>query len=237
MKPAAPFQLKHQPAGRVSQRLAGGISLDHLIFYGGIALCLLVTALVILIPVRLNPSGVDASTTISATVSRHLGDFSLINCNGQSVTRSDLNGQFLIVNFVFTGCSLSCLRVNDRMAEIQQLVTNQNDVRLVSLTIDPASDTPQSLARFAARFNADTNRWLFLTGAQSTLHPLIEKTFLGPGKSELRGVVPGGFANTDRIALVDQHGEVRAMFNGLKSSVAREVGDKLAALRKESSQQ
>ena len=120
------------------------------------------------------------------------------------------------------------------MAEIQQLIADQNDVRLVSLTVDPLSDTPRTLATFAQRFQADTNRWFFLTGEKLVLYPLIEKSFLGPGQPNVGGV-PGGFANTDTIALVDQRGDVRAMFKGLKTSVAREVFENLAALRKETS--
>jgi cytochrome oxidase Cu insertion factor (SCO1/SenC/PrrC family) len=161
---------------------------------------------------------------------RHLADFTLTDRTGRTVTRADLTNLFLIVNCVFTSCSLSCRVVNERMAEIQGLVADQPHVRLVSLTVDPRTDTPSVLARFANGYRAETNRWLFLTGEKAGLYHLLQTSFVTPAK-ELVGVVPGGFADTDRIFLVDPRGEVRQAFNGLKPTTPREVVAALARLQ------
>ena len=97
---------------------------------------------------------------------RQLADFSLTDSTGRAVTREDMDGKILAVSFLFTGCGLTCPEVSQRMADIQRLTTNQPDVRLVSLTVDPRSDTPPVLAKWGARYGADTNRWLLLTGGQ-----------------------------------------------------------------------
>lgn len=123
---------------------------------------------------------------------------------------------------MFTSCSLSCRVVNERMAEIQELVAGQPDVRLVSLTVDPRTDTPAVLAQFADGLRANTNQWLFLTGEKRSLYHLLETSFVTPAK-ELAGLVPGGFADTDRIFLVDPRGEVRESFNGLKPTTPAAV--------------
>jgi cytochrome oxidase Cu insertion factor (SCO1/SenC/PrrC family) len=109
---------------------------------------------------------------------RQLVNFSLTDRTGRTVTRSELAGKFLVVDFLFTSCSLTCPVINQRMAQIQQLTTNQPDVRLVSLTVDPRDDTADVLAQYAARFGADTNRWLFLTGDKTQLYGLIATSFL-----------------------------------------------------------
>ncbi len=98
---------------------------------------------------------------------RQLVNFSLTDRTEHTITRSDLSGKILVVNFLFTSCSLTCPAVNSQMAQIQQLTTNQPEVRLVSLTVDPRDDTPAVLAKYGERFGADTNRWLFLTGEKS----------------------------------------------------------------------
>ena len=161
---------------------------------------------------------------------RHLTDFTLIDRTGRIVTRADLTNQWLIVNCVFTTCSLSCRAVSDRMAELQGLVAAQPDVRLVSLTVDPRTDTPPVLARFAERYRADTNRWLFLTGEKAGLYYLLRTSFLTPA-NELAGIVPGGFTDTDRIFLVDARGEVCEVFDGLKPGTPQEVVSAIARLR------
>lgn len=109
---------------------------------------------------------------------RPLPDFTLVDCTGRTVSRSDLTGHYLVVNFVFTSCSMNCLAVNQRMAEIQTLVADFPDVRLVSFTVDPRTDTPEVLAAFAKRFEGNTSRWLFLTGDKPALYELLETGFI-----------------------------------------------------------
>ena len=79
------------------------------------------------------------------------------------------------------------------MAQIQQLTTNQPDVRLVSLTVDPRDDTPAVLAKYGERFGADTNRWLLLTGDRTTLYGLIGASFLASGFERLVQLHAGQF--------------------------------------------
>ena len=87
------------------------------------------------------------------------------------------------------------------------------------------------LAKFADSYHADTNRWLFLTGDKAELYRLIETSFI-PKSSELDGLIPGGFAGTDRIMLVDPQGNVWASLDGLKRTVASAVVAELEARRK-----
>lgn len=152
-----------------------------------------------------------------------LGDFSLIDQRERLVTRWDLQGKWLVVNFVFTGCSLSCMAVNDRMSEIQTMVAARPDVQLLSITVDPSSDTPQALAKFSEKFNANPDRWQFLTGAKTNVYALLEKSFLGPPNPRFVGLVPGGFDGTHSIAVVDPSGKVRAMLNGENKGAATNV--------------
>jgi protein SCO1 len=162
---------------------------------------------------------------------RRLVEFKLTDRSGRLVTQAELAGKFVVVNFVFTSCSLSCRVVNDRMEEIQRLVAGVNDVRLVSLTVDPRSDTPSVLAKFADSYHADTNRWLFLTGDKAEIYRVIETSFV-PKSPELEGLIPGGFTSTDRIMLVDPQGNVWASFDGLKRNAASAVVAELEGRRK-----
>lgn len=163
--------------------------------------------------------------------SRELVDFSLTDRTGRTVTRSDLAGKFLVVDFLFTSCSLTCPVVNGHMAEIQKLTTNQPDVKLLSLTVDPRDDTPDVLAKYGAQFGADTNRWLLLTGEKNDLYHLIATSFLSQDENDPFTYMPGNFSHTERIAVVDSRGNVRAYFDGLSDNVANAVVQQIARLR------
>ena len=106
---------------------------------------------------------------------RQLVNFAFTDSSGREVTQDEMRGKILVVSFLFTACSLTCPEVSKRMAEIQKLTADAPDVRLLSLTVDPRSDTPPVLMKWGERFGADTNRWNLLTGDQAQLHFVIGK--------------------------------------------------------------
>lgn len=161
---------------------------------------------------------------------RQLVDFSLTNSAGGVLTRRNLSGKILVVDFLFTSCSLTCPAVNTQMAQIQHLTTNDPDVKLVSITVDPRDDTPSVLKKYGAGFGADTNRWFFLTGDKSVLYHLIGTSFLSRD-SDPFGYMPGNFAHTERIAIVDSRGALRGYFDGLNQETAGAVVAEINKLR------
>jgi cytochrome oxidase Cu insertion factor (SCO1/SenC/PrrC family) len=173
----------------------------------------------------------DAAVPISPDHPRQLVDFSLTDRTGRTVTRADLAGRFLVVDFLFTSCSLTCPVVNGHMAQIQQLTTNQPDVKLLSLTVDPRDDTTAVLSEYGHKYGADTNRWWLLTGDKSTLYHLIGTSFLSADLDDPFTYMPGNWSHTERIAVVDPQGNVRAYFDGLSENVATAVADEIGRLR------
>jgi protein SCO1 len=164
---------------------------------------------------------------------RKRADFSLVDSDGQAVTRSELDGKILVVDFLFTSCSLTCPIVNRQMAQVQQQTTNQPDIKLVSITVDPRDDTPAVLKKYGQSFGADTNRWLFLTGEKTELYGLIAKSFLAQDLNDPFSYMPGNFSHTERIAIVDTQGNLRGYFDGLNQYTANAVVEEIAKLRNE----
>jgi len=175
--------------------------------------------------------GSSESRLIPPDHPRQLVNFTLTDRTGRAVTRSELDGKFLVVDFLFTSCSLTCPAVNSQMAQIQQLTTNQPDVKLVSLTVDPRDDTPAILEKYGDRFGADTNRWLFLTGDKGVLYNLIGSSFLSQDLNDPFSYMPGNFSHTERIAVVDSQGHLCGYFDGLNQNVAAAVVNEIQKLR------
>jgi protein SCO1/2 len=106
-------------------------------------------------------------------------------------------------------------------------------VRLLSLTLDPRSDTPPVLAQWGARFGVETNRWLLLSGDKAQLHWLVGTSFLATDTNNPFNSMPGNFDGTERIAVVDKHGNVRCFFDGLRTETSAAVVAQIEKLRKE----
>lgn len=216
-----------------SKSPAGGVQRNDEQFFLAIVLALAVIAGVGSWLVVLAFSHREKVTAIAPDHPRWLEDFSFTDSAGRRLTRQDVSGKFLAVSFLFTSCSLTCPEVSRRMAEIQQLTTNTPDVQLLSFTVDPRSDTPPVLAKWGARFGADTNRWFLLTGDQAQLHELISTSFLATETNNPFNSMPGNFGGTERIAVVDKQGRVRVFFDGLRLETPAAVAAEIAQLRKE----
>ena len=164
---------------------------------------------------------------------RQLIDFTLTDRTGRTVTRAELQGKIVVVDFLLTSCTLTCPEVNRRMSEIQKLTADQPDVRFLSLSVDPRSDTAPVLMRYGETYGVDTNRWFMLTGEKSVLHGLIATSFLNQDLNDPFVYMPGNFSHTERIAVVDSRGQVRMYFDGMHRETTAQVVAEIARLRKE----
>ncbi len=174
-----------------------------------------------------SPQADSDPLVIAPDYPRHLIDFSLTDQAGKPVTRQDLQGHIVVVSFLFTSCSVVCPYVSAQMAKIQRMTAGQN-VRLISLTLDPADDTVPVLAQYGQGFGLDARRWSLLTGDENTLRHLIGTSFLAPDTTGQFATMPGNFANSQRIVLVDPQGNIVKYFDGLNQNAADAV---LAAIR------
>jgi cytochrome oxidase Cu insertion factor (SCO1/SenC/PrrC family) len=104
-------------------------------------------------------------------------DFALLERSGQQVTKTDLLGKVWIASVIFTRCVDECPLVSSHMARLQDAFAAERDVRLVSITVDPVYDTPDVLTRYAQRFAAQPQRWLFLTGDKEAIYRLVRAGF------------------------------------------------------------
>lgn len=147
-----------------------------------------------------------------------LVDFRLINSEGGESRRSDFEGKVLLVNFVFTSCGASCFQVSRHVADVQRRMAGRDDVRFLSITIDPRTDRPKTLAEFARRLGAQTPQWTFLTGEPADVEHLLDSSFL-PGFAGSKRDPFLGILDATRIALVDRQGRLRGFFDGLKTNV------------------
>ncbi len=143
-------------------------------------------------------------------------EFKLTERSGKTVTREDLKGKVWVASFVFVRCPGPCPQVTATMARLQAELDLKNtpDLRLVTFTVDPERDNPKELTDYAKRYQADPERWLFLTGqSEKELHALLKDGFK---VSAQRAADPkDGFDHSTRLVLVDKAGNVRDYFDGI----------------------
>jgi protein SCO1/2 len=103
----------------------------------------------------------------SSVMSYSVPDVKLVDENGKPVSLRELtDGRSpVMLNFIFTTCTTICPVMTSTFQQVQEkLGKNRNEVRMVSVSIDPENDTPAKLKEYAAKYKADT-QWTFLTGS------------------------------------------------------------------------
>jgi protein SCO1/2 len=157
---------------------------------------------------------------------RALPNFSLTAVTADGTMPFDLGalrGRAHVANFVYTRCAGPCPMLTANMAGLQKRLPHS--IGLLSFSVDPDHDSPEVLAGYARRFNADPRRWLFLTGEKAELIRLVRDGFLLP-VAENAAALPGErFAHSTKFVLIDAQARVRGWYDGDDAASL----DKLAA--------
>lgn len=138
-------------------------------------------------------------------------DFSLVDRTGETLSRADLEGHVWLADFIFTSCGGACPTMTAQMSELQD--TLPEEIRLVSFTVDPTTDTPMVLANYADRYQAQDGRWFFLTGPKDAIYTLAREGFLLTVDDTI-GTEIEPIAHSTRFVLVDKTGNIRAYYDG-----------------------
>ena len=143
--------------------------------------------------------------------------FTLRTAAGEAVSLTDFRGQVVVLNFIYTSCPDVCPLHSEAIAAIQERVnaTPMRDVvRFVSITTDPAQDTPEVLGAYGPVHGLDPVNWVFLTSGselpEATTRELAARyglkfTPAGDGY-QMHGLV---------THLIDKSGVLRARYHGL----------------------
>jgi protein SCO1/2 len=125
-------------------------------------------------------------------------DFVLTERQGNQVSSDDLKGQPYIVSFFYSTCPSICVQQNQMVQELQKEFEGDG-VRFVSISVDPETDTPEAMREYAARFGADPEKWLFMTGDLTYIRRVGAEVF--------RLAVDQKF-HTEKFVLVDAQGAI-----------------------------
>lgn len=152
-------------------------------------------------------------------------DFTLTDQTGARVSLSQLRGQVVVVNFVYTSCALTqfCFRVTNHFASVSHRFADrpEQDLTLLTVTFDPARDTVEVLRKYASQWNADPRTWKFLTGEADDVRRVCDLFGVDFFPDE------GLMNHTLRTAVIDRNGRLAGRIEGNEYSAAQ-LGDLVA---------
>ena len=98
----------------------------------------------------------------------------VLDQNGNQVDfyRDLIKNKTVAINFIFTACTSSCPLSTAIFKQVQKNLSQQK-VQLITVTVDPANDTPERLFAFRKKFNA-ARGWVFVTGERQVISGLLK---------------------------------------------------------------
>lgn len=162
--------------------------------------------------------------------------FALTERSGRGVTLADLSGRVWVATFFFSRCPDTCALQNARLAQVQTEFAGAPDLRLVSISVDPGYDTPPILRSYAARFGADAQRWLFLTGDPLGIGRLAQESFrisVIAAPSTRSADQPAVAAHSPGLVLVDREARIRGYYHSEDPADASRLRHDIARVRQE----
>jgi protein SCO1/2 len=187
-------------------------------------------ALPIINPVDLEEEMVDPEM-LRIGFGHKIGDFSFKNQNNERITQEEIEGRVFVAEYFFTTCGTICPKMNEQMKRVQFAYSNEEDVKILSFTVDPDVDTVEQMKLYAEGHGAKDGQWHFLTGTKEKLYDLARKSFfmLKPAEAQNLGDAGSDFIHTNNFVLVDRQKRIRGYYDGTSE---KEVGTLIEDINK-----
>ena len=185
------------------------------IIYGIVAVLLVITYLT-------KESNSNSELPVLGTIP----EFYFTDSRGKKISRADLDGKVWVADFIFTTCTMACPVLTGNMNLVHKEFQNNDDVRIVSISVYPEYDTPEVLKKYASQYDANTNRWHFLTGPEENVQNVIKNGFKMGDYEDI-------IFHSEKFALVDQKGRLRGYYSGMQTEDVTRLKKDIKKLLKE----
>lgn len=172
-----------------------------------------------------NPRLSESGDTIRHTIP----SYQFTDQSGKKFGSEDLKGKIYVAEFFFTSCPTICPVLAKSLKEVLDAYKTVPEFHIVSITLDPETDSVKQLAEYAERNQIKADKWHLLTGPKEDIYNLInEKGFLLLKPEP--NADPYQFKHTEMLTLVDKEGHIRGQYDGTKKEEIEKLIDEIRVL-------
>jgi protein SCO1/2 len=180
-------------------------------------------------PAQVNTEMVDS--TIQHIKKYHtIGDFSLINQNGETITQNDYSNKIYVADFFFTTCQTICPIMTGHMLEIQEKLIDDPSIMLLSHSVTPEIDSVAQLKKYAVEKGVNDEKWNLVTGDKKQIYTLARKSYLAAKDSPYDEF---DLIHTENFILVDSKKRIRGFYDGTDPHAIETLLEDIKILKEE----
>jgi protein SCO1/2 len=172
-----------------------------------------------------------ASSNVEDKNPHFIQTFTLTNQDGKTFSDAEVNNKIYVADFFFTSCIAACPKMTQHLVLVQNAFSNDNDVKIISFTVDPETDSAQRLKWYAGVFKIDHNKWNILTGSKKDIYRLARESFFVSASDGDGG--PDDFIHSDKLILVDKQKQIRGYYTGTDESSVEQLIHDIKKLKNE----
>jgi protein SCO1 len=156
-----------------------------------------------------------------AQIGKETPDFALTNQDGKRFSLNDYRGKALAVTFIYAQCPLPdyCIKMSANFSDLNNQIVNtelRDKIRLLSISFDPARDTPEKLRRYGLGYlgkgaKPDFTVWQLAVGSDKEVRAVAD--FFGL-RYEVDQNDKTQFVHSLRTAVIAPDGKVAKIFSG-----------------------
>ncbi|NLT70727.1 MAG: SCO family protein [Verrucomicrobiaceae bacterium] len=158
-------------------------------------------------------------------------DLEAINRTGEKVSLGQLRDKVYVVGYQYTDCPAGCLGLAAIMKMLEAEFGDDPQFRLVSISVNPAGDTPEKMDAWVKEKGVDSPDWWFLTGDPEGFSKYMLTQFKFFATEEITDPAliasQGPFAHDQRLAIVDGDANIRGYYDVMNPPVAESEFERL----------
>jgi len=161
-----------------------------------------------------------------------ISDFTFLNQEGLLISQKNLENKLYVASFFFTSCPGICPKMRSQLSKVQQAFLNDEQVKIISHSIQPENDTVEVLKKYADDHGVNSNQWHLVTGDRDKIYEIARQDYFA---SEDLGefVSNENFLHTENLVLVDYNRHIRGIYNGLNKISVKHLIEDIKVLKLE----
>lgn len=152
--------------------------------------------------------------------------FQLVDSNNRIFTQDNLKGKVWVADLFFTSCPGICPMLTKKMKTLYLSYELEDNVRFVSVSVDPERDKPDVLQKYANQYNVKTRKWHFLTGSFENIKELATNQLKLVAKENPN-------FHSEHFVLVDQNMKIRGYYNSKEKEELKKIFHDIALVLEE----
>lgn len=172
-------------------------------------------------PYEIHDAIVDGQMQLD-TIYTQIKQFEFYDQDSNFIDHNTIEGKVYVTDFFFTSCPTICPKMKQQMLRIYDEFEDEDDLILLSHSIDPVRDSVARLNTFAKKLGVESSKWHMVTGNRDSIYGMAKHYMIAAQKDDL---APGGYAHSGAFLLVDKNKQIRGIYDGVDPESVDELMD------------